>query len=175
MSNQTLSWQWKVQRRSLCPINVCGFPSSQYDGVQHVCTLTAASCKRTCQCKQLLFERIKITLRLRTNLELNPVNTGVLRIDLQGHLLHTRKTHLSRICNDFKPNYMQHLRSTILAQKHKQQQQQQKIKIKTPLYQGELFRQQPKPISLICAHLLPVQSVIWFCNAVTSACLNKTQ
>ena len=127
MSNQTLSWQWKVQRRSSCPINECGFPSSQYAGVQHVCTLTAASCKRTCQCKQLLFERIKITLRpLGTNLELNPVNTGVLRIDLQRHLLHTRKTHLSRICNDFKPNYMQHLRSTILAQKHKQQQQKMK-------------------------------------------------
>ena len=125
--NRTLSWQWKVQRRSLGPINVYGFPSSQYAGVQHVCTLTAASCKRTCQRKQLPFERIKITLRqLRTSLELNPVNTGVLRIDLQRHLLHTRKAHLSRICNDFKPNYTQQLRSTTLAKKHKQQQQKMK-------------------------------------------------
>ena len=145
-----ISFNCKYYRScSLCPENVCGFPSSQYAGVQHVCTLTAASCKRTCLRKQLLFERIKITLcQLRTSLELNPVNTGVLRIDLQRHLLHTRKAHLSRICNDFKPNNTQQLRSPTLAKKHKQQQQ----KIKTSVVTRRAFP------STAEAHLTDIRS-----------------
>jgi hypothetical protein len=120
----------------LAPINDYGFPSSQYAGVQHVCTLTAASCKRTCLRKQLLFERIMITLRqLRTSLELNPVNTRVLRIDLQRHLLHTRKAHLSRIYNDFKPNSTQQLQSQKPEKKHKQQQ----LTIKTSVVTRRAF------------------------------------